>query len=78
MNVKELMQFVESEYVVINNTPCEICGGRYITEANGFNFENGVPSNVSSCVCESCGNKREFYFRAPIAGIKTSDSMELN
>lgn len=79
MNVKELMEFVESEYIIINNTPCEICGGRYINEANGFNFENGIPSNVSSCVCESCGNRKEFFFRAPIAGLPMSDSnMELN
>lgn len=69
MNVREIMKYIESEYIIINNTPCEICGGRYITEGNGFNFEGGVASNVTTCYCENCGNKKEFFFRAPISGV---------
>ncbi len=79
MNVRELMEYVESEYIIINNTPCELCGGTYITEGNGFNFENGVPTNVTQCVCEQCGNRKEFSFMAPFSGPNSGDvKKELN
>lgn len=65
MNMNELMKFVESEYIVINNTPCEVCGGSYLTESVGFSLENGTPHNLTSCVCERCGHEKEFLFRAP-------------
>ncbi|HSP48309.1 MAG TPA: metal-binding protein [Clostridiaceae bacterium] len=69
MNLNEVMRFVESEYVVINNTPCEICGGEYITESVGLSFDEGRAKNVSTCVCENCGNEREFLFRAPFVNF---------
>lgn len=79
MNVRELMKYIESEFIIINNTPCNICGGRYITESSGFNIEDGTPSNVTSCVCEDCGNRKEFFFRAPIGGLNpVNDTTELN
>lgn len=79
MNVSELMKYIESEYIIINNTPCSICGGNYITEGNGFNFEGGVPSNITSCYCEVCGNRKEFLFRAPFAAMNLETEVrELN
>ena len=26
------MKYIESEFYVINDTPCEICGGEYVAE----------------------------------------------
>ncbi len=79
MNVREVMKFIESEFIIINNTPCNICGGRYITESSGFNIEEGTPSNVTSCVCEGCGNRKEFFFRAPIGPLSPiTEKSELN
>jgi hypothetical protein len=76
MNVKEIMEYIESEFIIINNTPCNICGGSYITESSGFNIEDGTPSNVTSCVCEDCGNKKNFFFRAPIGSLNPLDVKE--
>lgn len=79
MNIREIMKYIESEFIIINNTPCNICGGRYITESSGFDIENGQPSNITSCVCEDCGSKKDFYFRAPIGGLSLQkDKKELN
>lgn len=76
MDYIELMKFIESEYIIINNTPCEICGGNFITEGTGFNFENGIPSTVSVCVCERCGNKKDFLFRSPLSSLNLLDELE--
>ncbi len=79
MNIREIMKYIESEFIIINNTPCNICGGKYITESSGFDIENGTPSNITSCVCEECGNKKDFYFRAPIGGLNIQkEKKELN
>lgn len=79
MNVREIMKYIESEFIIINNTPCNICGGSYITESSGFDIEDGMPSNVTSCVCESCGSRKDFYFRAPVGSLNPiPDNAELN
>jgi len=76
MNLNEVMKFVESEYIVINNTPCELCGGSYLTESGGLSFENGKAENITHCICEKCGHEREFSFRAPF--INTMDNQDTN
>lgn len=79
MNIREIMKYIESEFIIINNTPCNICGGKYITESSGFDIENGMPSNITSCICESCGSRKDFYFRAPMGGLNVQkDKKELN
>lgn len=79
MDYIELMKFIESEYIIINNTPCEICGGNFITEGTGFNFQDGVPSTVSACVCERCGNRKDFLFRSPLSSLNLiDDSIDIN
>lgn len=65
MNLNEIMEFLESEYIVINNTPCEVCGGNYLTDSVGLTFDGIKPQNLSVCVCENCGHRKEFVFRAP-------------
>lgn len=76
MNLNEVMKFVESEYIIINNTPCELCGGNFLTESAGLSFENGKPENITHCVCEKCGHEHEFLFRAPF--INTMDNLDTN
>lgn len=79
MTVNDIMEFIESEYIVINNTPCEICGGEFITEATGLYFENGVSGTISHCVCSKCGNRKDFLFRAPVSSLNImQDKEELN
>ena len=62
MNLNEIMEFLESEYIVINNTPCEVCGGDYLTDSVGLTFDGIRPQNLTICVCEDCGHKKEFVF----------------
>lgn len=79
MNVREIMKYIESEFIIINNTPCNLCGGRYITESSGFDFDNGMPSNITSCVCENCGNRKDFSFRAPLGSMNLQqEKKEMN
>lgn len=80
MDLNEVMKFVESEYIVINNTPCEICGGDFLTESVGLRFEEGRSENITQCVCENCGHEREFSFRAPFINPaeKESNKEDLN
>ncbi len=73
MNLNEVMKFVESEYIVINNTPCELCGGNFLTESVGLSFDSGKAENITQCVCENCGHEREFSFRAPFINTMNAD-----
>ncbi len=65
MTIKEIMKYIESEYSVINDTPCEICGGEYLTENLKINIIDGVPYDICSCVCCNCGHEKNFEFCAP-------------
>lgn len=70
MTIKEIMKFIESEYNIINNTPCEICGGEYMAEELEIDVIDGLPYDVCSCVCPICGNERTFQFCAPFTNEK--------
>lgn len=70
MTIRDIMKFIESEYRVINNTPCEVCGGDYITEELEIDMIDGLPYDVCSCVCPSCGHERVFEFCAPFTSDK--------
>lgn len=70
MTIKDIMKFIESEYNVINNTPCEICGGDYITEELEIDMIDGLPYDVCSCVCPACGHEKVFEFCAPFTSDK--------
>ncbi len=71
MTLKEIMRFIESEYAVINNTPCEICGGLYITEEIIVEIKNNIPYDICECSCEECGHIKTFQFHAPFIDKKT-------
>ncbi|OFI05510.1 hypothetical protein CLOACE_16680 [Clostridium acetireducens DSM 10703] len=65
MNIRDIMKYIESEYSVINDTPCEICGGNYIADCLEIDIINGFPYDVCTCVCENCGYEKTFTFSAP-------------
>lgn len=70
MTIREIMKYIESEYSVINNSPCEVCGGEYITEDLGIDIVDGIPYDICSCVCSHCGHEKTFEFCAPFVDEK--------
>lgn len=75
MTINDIMEFIESEYNIINSTPCEICGGSFIAEKKLLALIDDVPFDVCNCTCEDCGHKRSFSFTAPF--IPSLDNEEL-
>lgn len=74
MTFKDIMKYIESEYSVVNKTPCEICGGKYQAEDLEIAFIDDVPFDVFNCTCSKCGHEKTFQFNAPFIeddGIKT-------
>ncbi|KHD37787.1 metal-binding protein [Clostridium acetobutylicum] len=65
MVINEIMKYVESEYSIIKNTPCEVCGGSYEASEEGIGFINDEPYDICECSCSECGHERVFQFAAP-------------
>lgn len=65
LTIRDIMKYIESEYLVINDTPCEICGGEFIAEDLNIDVINGVPYDVCNCFCSNCGYEKTFEFCAP-------------
>lgn len=78
MTIKEIMQYIESEYSVINDTPCEICGGDFFAEELTIDVVDGVPYDICDCVCSGCGSTKTFEFYAPFFDKKTLDNIKNN
>lgn len=76
MTVKEIMKYIESEYWVINSTPCEVCGGDYIVFENIISIEDQIPFNISECFCEHCGHEKSFVFSAPFIDIENLNKIK--
>ncbi|HID0820010.1 TPA: metal-binding protein, partial [Clostridium botulinum] len=38
MTLREIMKYIESEFSIINKTPCDICGGSYLTKDLSINL----------------------------------------
>lgn len=70
MTIKEIMKYMESEFVIINQTPCEICGGSYFAQEMSLAFIDSLPYDVCDCVCDNCGHERIFEFSAPFVNNK--------
>ena len=71
MTVKDMMKFIESEYQVINDTPCEVCGGDFFAEYLDVDLINGMPYDVCECTCSDCGYEKTFEFFAPFIDEKS-------
>lgn len=65
MTIRDIMKYIESEFYVINDTPCEICGGEYAAENLNIDIVDGVPYDVCDCICSNCGHEKTFEFCAP-------------
>lgn len=62
MDIFNIPKYIETEFVVINNSPCPICGGSYITNDFFVSIENDSVFDIMSCMCENCGNSKDFKF----------------
>jgi hypothetical protein len=78
MTLKEIMKYIESEYKVINLTPCEVCGGEYFAEELDVSLIDGEPFNICECVCSNCGHEKAFLFFAPYIAEKKKKNYNLN
>lgn len=76
MTIRDLMKYIESEYEIINTTPCDVCGtkGNYYANEMGFEIVNGLPFDVLNCVCEECGHEKKFEFSVP---FEAEDSLNM-
>jgi hypothetical protein len=70
MNIREIMQYIESEYEVINSTPCEVCGGDYFADGLDISVIDGEPFDICECICSNCGHEKDFVFSAPFIDPK--------
>ncbi|WP_125154573.1 metal-binding protein [Clostridium rectalis] len=78
MTVKDIMKYIESEYNIITNTPCEMCGGNYLAENLQVNLINDMPFDVCSCICSHCGHEKAFEFYAPFIDEKNNKKFKKN
>ncbi|MFD3158508.1 metal-binding protein [Haloimpatiens sp. FM7330] len=65
MTLRDIMKYIESEYNIINSTPCEICGGSFLAESIKVNIINSLPYDICECICDTCGHKKTFKFSSP-------------
>lgn len=65
MLLHDIMKYIESEYNIINSTPCEICGDSYVTENLEVHIIDNIPYNICICICPNCGHEKTFKFCAP-------------
>ncbi|MGY0374046.1 metal-binding protein [Clostridium sp. JNZ J1-5] len=65
MVLRDIMKYIESEYDIINSTPCDVCGGSYIAEDLEIHIIDDIPYDVCTCTCSECGHEKAFSFCAP-------------
>lgn len=78
MTLRDIMKYIESEYKVINHTPCEMCGGDYLTEDIEIAFIDDIPYDVCSCTCANCGHEKIFEFSAPFIDERKIKKLKSN
>ena len=65
MIFKDIMKYIESEYSIINYTPCKVCGGNYIIKCSNEILIDDIPYDICHCICSNCGYEKVFQFCAP-------------
>ena len=65
MTLREIMKYIESEFSILNKTPCDICGGNYLTKDLSINLLDSIPYDICDCICSNCGHEKIFKFYAP-------------
>ena len=78
MTIRDIMKYIESEFKVINHTPCEVCGGDYLTEDIQIAVIDDIPYDLCACICSLCGHERIFEFSAPFIENKSIKSIKKN
>lgn len=78
MTVRDIMKYIESEYRIISHTPCEVCGGDFLTEEIEVALIDDMPFDICSCVCSNCGHERVFEFNAPFIEGKIKSKIKKN
>lgn len=78
MTLRDIMMYIESEYKIINHTPCELCGGDYLTEDIQIALIDDIPYDICSCICSNCGHEKIFEFSAPFIDEKPSIKLKKN
>jgi hypothetical protein len=76
MTIRDIMKYIESEFKVINQTPCEVCGGDYLTEDIQIALIDDVPYDICACICSNCGYEKIFEFSAPFIEDKISKKLK--
>lgn len=78
MTLRDIMKYIESEYKVINATPCEVCGGDFFAEDIKVALIDDIPYDICSCVCSNCGHEKVFEFSAPFIEEKEIKKIKRN
>lgn len=78
MTLRDIMKYIESEYEVINLTPCEVCGGDYQAEEVQIALIDDVPYDICQCSCCNCGHEKVFEFCAPFIEEKKLKKIKRN
>jgi hypothetical protein len=65
MVLRDIMKYIESEYGIINSTPCEVCGGSFAAESLEVHIVDNIPYDICVCACSECGHEKSFSFCAP-------------
>jgi hypothetical protein len=78
MTFKDIMKYIESEFKVINLTPCEVCGGDYFADDLQATMINGSPYDICNCICSDCGYEKTFEFNAPFIDRKALKNFKKN
>lgn len=70
MTINDVMKYIESEFLVISDSHCEICGGDYLTQEMEMEIIDGIPYDICDCICSNCGHEKIFEFFAPFVDNK--------
>lgn len=65
MILKDAITYLDSETSIIHDTPCELCGSRFVIDALYVENIYGNPHHLCICKCSNCNNEKVFLFSAP-------------
>ncbi|MBU5269979.1 metal-binding protein [Clostridium cochlearium] len=78
MIITDIMKYIESEYKIISQTPCEVCGGHFFADYLDIDIVEGIPHDICNCICSKCGHEKIFQFYAPFVEDESLDKFNLN
>lgn len=78
MVINDIMKYIESEYKIISQTPCEVCGGDFCADYLDIDIVEGIPHDICNCICSECGHEKTFQFYAPFIEDESLNKLNLN